>query len=576
MRELWLYSWLSRASWLNYRAKIMLMAFFGTHVPLIALVAYIAGRSASDWRSYVATLVVALIATLAGTGLTLFVLNHLLRPVVLTSRALRSYKKTRQLSALPTQFGDEVGTLMADATETMVHLEQVLHRVENLDGGTGLPNRRRLTSDLQARVASTHPFTLCAVRFSNYDRVRETLDLNAAERAMVELTGRLQATTGPDLPLYRIGDAHFLLIYGAAGEDHAVQDALGSRIKDLIATCGSGLAFEEVTVEPLLRAGIARYPDDASEPDTLVNHALAAIGTSSTELPVGYHSPASRRAALDRLVLEQDMRRALSRDEFELHYQPVIDLSAGSVCGAEALIRWRHPERGLVPPGTFIGVAEQSGLIDSIGLWVLRQACRQIKAWDADGLGQLKVAINLSARQFLDPTLVLQVREALRDTGIAAERLEIELTETAIMADADYTRAVFSKLRDLGVSIAIDDFGTGYASLSMLRKLPFDKLKIDREFVSEVHATRDSQAICGALVALARGLGLAVLAEGTETAAEVAYLRDRGCSLYQGYYFSKPLPVAAFQANLGQIAHAAAMFGREKERLAEPKLALAG
>uniref|UniRef100_UPI0015754D49 EAL domain-containing protein n=1 Tax=Sphingomonas bacterium TaxID=1895847 RepID=UPI0015754D49 len=186
---------------------------------------------------------------------------------------------------------------------------------------------------------------------------------------------------------------------------------------------------------------------------------------------------------------------------------PIVDLSLGRVTGAEALIRWQHPERGMVPPLQFIGVAEQSGLIDPIGLWVMRQACRQVKDWADAGLPGMKIAVNLSARQFLDPGLIDSIREALGNAGIAANQLEIELTETAAMADAAHTSAVFGKLRDLGVRIAIDDFGTGYASMSYLRKLPFDKLKIDREFVSNVQSTRDSQAICGALVTLANGLG---------------------------------------------------------------------
>ena len=315
----------------------------------------------------------------------------------------------------------------------------------------------------------------------------------------------------------------------------------------------AGIAVRGLTIDPILRAGIALWPLDASTPDELVDHALAAIALGTNDPRISFHSPAARRGAVERLKMEQDLGRALAREEFVLHYQPVVDLLIGQTIGAEALIRWQHPEHGLLPPGKFIGLAEQTGLIDPMGLWVMRQACLQVKEWNSVGLVGMKVAINLSARQFLDPNLIRHVDEALRVSGIAANQLEIELTETAAMADHDHTRAVFGKLRDLGVSIAIDDFGTGYASMSYLRKLPFDKLKIDREFVMNVHCTRDSQAICVALVALANGLGLRVLAEGAERADEVRFLHGHGCDLYQGFYFSKPLAPAMFMDGLASV-----------------------
>lgn len=580
MRQLWLYDWMARfGGWFTYRAKIMLMAFVGTHVPLIALVSYFAFQASSDWRAFVATFVVTLIATLAGTGFTLFVLHHLLRPLALTAHALRTYKSARVIEPLPTHYTDEAGTLMADTTHALVHLDQALDRLEHVDGSTGLPNRRRLALDLKDRIRDRERTTICAIRFANYGRFLETLDLRAAEEAVREVAGRLEFSADTYAKLYRVGDAEFILAvkHDAGSEDAAA--ALGERMRDLLTQCASGIAFSPVTIDPILRAGIARYPEDASEPDTLIDHALAAVATATNELQVGFHSPASGRASLDRLLLEQDLRRALAMDEFTLHYQPVVDLSLGRVTGAEALIRWQHPERGMVPPLEFIGVAEQLGLIDPIGLWVMRQACRQVKDWADAGLPGMKVAVNLSARQFLDPRLIGSIREALRNAGVAANQLEIELTETVAMADAAHTSAVFGKLRDLGVRIAIDDFGTGYASMSYLRKLPFDKLKIDREFVSNVQTTRDSQAICSALVTLARGLGLEVLAEGTETEAEVAYLRGRGCHLYQGFFFSRPLPPAAFRSAIATVslsAMALTLRSENTEAIELPKLARAG
>jgi EAL domain-containing protein (putative c-di-GMP-specific phosphodiesterase class I) len=291
---------------------------------------------------------------------------------------------------------------------------------------------------------------------------------------------------------------------------------------------------------------MAAFPEDGSDAATLLDRALAAAAQAGDASPVMLHSAQARQSALHRFGIEQDLRRALDRDEFTLHFQPVVDVRSRTAVGAEALIRWRHPERGLIAPGEFIGAAETSGLIEPIGLWVLRNACAQVRAWNRTGHDSLRMAINLSARQFLDPDLMAHVVEAINDHGISPAQLEIELTETAAMVDHDHTRRLFTSLRDIGVSIAIDDFGTGFASMSYLRTLPFDKLKIDREFVTNVHKIPQNQAICGALIELSKGLGLKVLAEGTESEEEVRYLVEHGCSLFQGFYFSRPVPGKEF------------------------------
>jgi EAL domain-containing protein (putative c-di-GMP-specific phosphodiesterase class I) len=559
MGDLWLYDRVARLLRLSYRTKIMVMAFVGTHIPLIALAAYFALRASSEWRDFIATMAVTLVATLTGTGVTLFVLNHLLRPVVATSATLRGYRQARDVGALPLHYTDEVGTLMADATATLVHLERVRDALEHLDGATGLPNRRKLGRDLGRRMAAGGRFAVCVMRFANYQRLVETLALGDAEAAAAEAAARVAAGLRDGETLYRVGGADFMFL-SAIGDTDGLT-AIGMRLQALIETCGRSLTVGAMDIEPRLYGAVAVFPDDAGSPDPLIDHAIGAVALAGPDSKVGYHSVAAREAATARLRLEQELRRALTGEEFVLHYQPIIDLSVGRPVGAEALIRWQRPGHGLVPPASFIGAAETTGLIDPIGLWVLRTACHQVKAWNGSGLPGMKVAINLSARQFLDPDLVRFVAEALGVSGIAADQLEIELTETAAMADHAYTRSVFGKLRDLGVSIAIDDFGTGYASMSYLRKLPFDKLKIDREFVTDVHRTRDSQAICGALVELGNGLGLNVLAEGAETEDEVRFLRSRGCDLYQGYYFSKPLAAADLRGGIGALTDLARRVG---------------
>lgn len=548
MADMWFYRALSRLP-LNYRAKIMTMAFLGTHIPLIALASYFAFQSAPDMATFFTTVGIVLLATLGGTALTLFVLNELLRPVLKTSRALRSYREQRVLDPLPTTFNDEVGTLMADAEATLRHLEHVRDTLEHLDEATGLMNRRRLVELIDARIAAGSEFTVGVLRVANVARLKEAVDATRIETVMVTVAARLATAVPPDVTLARIGQVEFALLLNLRTDE-----TIYALFAGLAEHCRQEVKFADLTVRPAVCVGVSCYPLDAGTAAELIDHAISAAAGADASQPVAHHAPAKREAAKQRLRMEDELRRAIANDELKLFYQPVIDLAKGRVTGAEALIRWQHPERGMIPPMSFIPVAEASGLIDPIGLWTIRAACEQIAAWNREGRTDLRVAVNLSARQFLDPQLRSHVAEAVTDAAIAPNQLEIELTETAAMTDHDTTRRIFSTLRDLGVTIAIDDFGTGYASMSYLRRLPFDKLKIDREFVTDIHKRRDGQAICAAMITLGHGLGLAVLAEGTETEDEVRFLRDLGCGMFQGYYFARPMPASAYGDTVDALA----------------------
>jgi diguanylate cyclase (GGDEF)-like protein len=550
-RSLWFYQWMSRFDFLSYRTKILLMAFVGTHIPLITLAVYFALQTAPDWQAFFTTVGITLLATLAGTGITLYVLNHLLRPVLLTSQALRDYRETRLRTDLPSGYTDEVGTLMSDAGRTMNHLDSLLDTLEHRDQTTGLPNRKRFLQVLQSRLAKSMPVGVLVLRIDNLARIAETFDHGHADEVSRVLAARFQLSTDLGSDLARIDATHFAAIVGARQDDTGKWIDAASRVKSAIDGCSEEVRLDAMSIVPVLRGGLAAFPDDGNDAVTLLDRALAAAAQAGDASPVTLHSAPARHAALQRFRVEQDLRRALDRNEFELYYQPVIDTGAGEPIGAEALIRWRHPERGLLAPGEFIAAAETSGLIEPIGLWVLRRACEQVREWNDKGHPNLRMAINLSARQFLDPNLMRHVVDAVEHHGISPAQLEIELTETAAMVDHDYTRRLFTSLRDMGVGIAIDDFGTGFASMSYLRTLPFDKLKIDREFVTNVHQLPQSQAICGALIELSRGLGLRVVAEGTESEEEVRYLVGRGCHLFQGYYFSRPVPGRDFAGLLG-------------------------
>jgi len=290
--------------------------------------------------------------------------------------------------------------------------------------------------------------------------------------------------------------------------------------------------------------GIAIYPTDGVDGETLMKNADAAM----------YHAKMAGRnnfqffdqkmndAAIDRLKIEHSLRLALANDEFCLHYQPVIDLVSGRVCSVEALVRWQHPEKGLLMPGRFIGIAEETGLIQPIGEWVLWAACRQLAAFREAGLGNLRMAINISAIQMRNGNLPMLVRGIMEAFELKAENLMFEITESAAMEQPTETVRILDLLHDMGISIAIDDFGTGYSSLSYLHMFPINHLKLDRSFVSEIGDDTDGSVICGATIGLAHSLGQKVVAEGIETDEQLSYLKRSGCDMGQGYLFSRPLP----------------------------------
>jgi EAL domain-containing protein (putative c-di-GMP-specific phosphodiesterase class I) len=267
--------------------------------------------------------------------------------------------------------------------------------------------------------------------------------------------------------------------------------------------------------------------------------------------------------ARERLELENGLRRALDKREFVLHYQPKVDVRSGRIDSAEALVRWRHPKRGVIPPAQFIPLAEETGLILPLGEWVIREACRQAFAWQAAGLRPLRVAVNLSAQQFRQKNLVDIVRSALTSARLEPQYLELELTESAVMDDAEESISILRELSQLGVRISVDDFGTGYSSLSYLRRLPLDKLKIDRAFIREVVTSRDDAAIVRAIVSLAHALRLQVIAEGVETPDQLEFLQGLGCDQYQGFHFSAPVPSNAFVAMMRE--HQAEIFSPPRQ-----------
>jgi EAL domain-containing protein (putative c-di-GMP-specific phosphodiesterase class I) len=301
---------------------------------------------------------------------------------------------------------------------------------------------------------------------------------------------------------------------------------------------------QELHLDPCI--GIAVFPNDGEHYEMLASGAESALRLAAEGAGQRYafYRPELNHGADDRFRLESALRRAVERGELALHYQPQVRMD-GTLAGAECLLRWRHPERGDIPPSTFIPLAEECGLILPIGEWVLRRACAQLREWQSMGLAPVPVAVNLSAYQFTD-RIVPTVRAILDEFGIAPDLLELELTESASMADPGKTCDLLAQLKAMGLRVAIDDFGTGYSNLSYLKRFPVDKLKLDQSFVRDILADPDDLAISGAVIAMARSLRLTPLAEGVETAGQLAALADLGCDLAQGYHFSPAMPADAF------------------------------
>lgn len=314
----------------------------------------------------------------------------------------------------------------------------------------------------------------------------------------------------------------------------------------MLAALGAPYVLDGNQLHSTPSIGISVYPDDGDSVDALMKAADTAMYHAKAQgrNNVQFFTAEMNAAAAERMELERDLHHAIAHQQLDVHYQPQVQAASGRVCGVEALLRWPHPTRGQVSPLKFIPIAEESGLIEALGAWVLRQACQQVAHWKSIGIHGVRMAVNLSAHQLRSRQLVDTVREAMHAHGVQAGELELEITESAVMKDPQAAIDTLQQLRDLGVHLAIDDFGTGYSSLAYLKLLPVDVLKIDRSFVKDIETDRNDAAICASILALAKSLGLKVVAEGVETAAQRDFLDSHGCDYLQGYFFAKPQPAA--------------------------------
>jgi diguanylate cyclase (GGDEF)-like protein len=432
----------------------------------------------------------------------------------------------------------------------------------NHDVLTGLANRQSLVRAVEKHLAAmgddqAQGKTLVAsINVDKFKRLNELLGHHGGDKALVTITRSLQALLRPGDMLARAGNDEFVLLLPGLGDDSAARD----RLRQLMQAVNHEYMTPGGPIPLTCSIGYAICPDDGKNGDLLLNNAAMAMRRAKAlgGGQIQRFSEELKQAVNRKLTLESQLRRALDQDELFLVYQPKIDLRSGAVAGIEVLLRWHHPEHGTVSPVEFIPIAEESGLIVSIGEWVLKSAIAQSRAWQAEGVPDVTFAVNLSARQFLDTDIVATVDAAMRDARLPPGVLELELTESISIDDPARSAALMAGLRELGVTLSIDDFGTGYSSLSYLKRLPVDKLKIDRSFVLDMHQSAESLAMVRAIIAMAHSLRLEVIAEGVENIAQLDALRAAECDHIQGYVFSKPLPAAECAAYLRRHAARAA------------------
>jgi diguanylate cyclase (GGDEF)-like protein len=443
------------------------------------------------------------------------------------------------------------------------HLEELvrqrtaeLNHLAYHDALTDLPNRilfeDRLTQALILAKRHRQALGMLFLSLDGFKKVHDTLGHAIGDRLLQKVAERLRSSAHQGETVARFeGDEFALLLTQIGGtEDEDVVEVIFQINESL------KLPFlvDDHELFITVSIGISLYPDDGADAPTLLKNADAALYRAREQGGNNYqfYTADMNDKAMKRLTLENSLRRALERSEFEVYYQPVLDINTRKIVGMEALLRWHHPELGLIQPAEFIPLAEDTGMIVPIGEWVLRMACTQSKSWQEAGFAPLSLAVNLSGRQFQQQNLSEVVARILQETGLNSHNLELELTESSIMKNAEGAVRTLSELKAMGVKIAIDDFGTGYSSLGYLKRLPIDTLKIDRSFVSDVTTDPDDAALVMAIITLAHNLRLKVIAEGVDSEEQLRFLHLLRCDEWQGYFFSKPLPVEAFEELLLQ------------------------
>nr|WP_294514427.1 EAL domain-containing protein [uncultured Rhodopila sp.] len=488
----------------------------------------------------------ALVAASAGAILVLFgVASLLTRATVRSVRRIAAATENvarggAQVDIEALARGDELGTIVRSLAVFQANVSQIAFLAHH-DPLTRLPNRILFHDRIQqalARVDRGHGFAVLCLDLDRFKMVNDTLGHPIGDVLLRQVAERLQACVREGDSVARLGGDEFAVILLNL-DDPAAVDALATRIIEVVST---GYEVEGHQISIGTSIGMALSPADGTAPYELLKKADTALygAKANGRGTACFYEDAMNAALQSRRELEIGLRQALAQDEFQMNYQPLVDARSHHVCGFEALIRWHHPEKGVIPPDAFIPIAESTGLIMPIGEWVLRRSCLDAASWPGD----IKLAVNLSPSQFKDRHLVRNVRAALAVSGLAPQRLELEITESVLLTDSNVTLAILHEIKALGVHISMDDFGTGYSSLSYLRSFPFDKVKIDRSFIKDLPNDRNAMAIVRAIVGLSTTFGMSVTAEGVETDEQAVQLALEECDQLQGFLFSKPIPAA--------------------------------
>ena len=431
----------------------------------------------------------------------------------------------------------------SDVTKTRLSEEKVVH-LACYDALTGLPNRRSFIHEvdraLERSLRNRTPFAVFFIDLDRFKNINDSLGHAAGDALLKVIAERLTKLLRNTDMVARLGGDEFVVLL-----ENCIDTTLLANIATrALAAINETLCIENCCFQVSGSIGISIYPDDCQDAATMLKHADAAmyLAKSKGKNNFQFYTTELAARAEQQFSLESELRLAIERNEFQLLYQPKIYIASGKMVGVEALIRWKHPKRGVIATGEFIGLAEESGLISPIGQWVIKDACRQVREWRRNGLQSPRCAVNLSVRQFNVDGLVEDIVQALTSYQLQADALELEITESLLMANPERALNILLQLHRLGVHIAIDDFGTGYSSLAYLKRFPAQTLKIDRSFIKDLPDDQDDATITKALVAMAHSMGIEVVAEGVETEAQLSFLRDIGCDEVQGYYLGRPMP----------------------------------
>lgn len=461
-----------------------------------------------------------------------------------------TYPEWLTISAIKDDHGNVVQyvSIFNDITERIKQEEHIKYQAYH-DALTGLPNRALFTDRIARTIAHgqrhREEFVVILLGLDRFKRINDSLGHAQGDKLLIAVANRLSESLHEDDTIARFsGD-----IFGIILKEAKNTDKLLVHVKEIFDKFNTPFIIGNHTIHVTVSMGISLYPVDGSDAESLIKNADTAMyrckisGKNCYEI----YTPTMNEKALKWLCMENDIHKALERDEFVLHYQPQVDIKTGKIVGAEALVRWIHPKSGFMSPGEFIPLAEETGLIIPLGEWVLNRACSQNKEWQDKGLPKILMSVNLSTVQFQNHNLIQRVKEILEDTKLSPKYLELEITESNSMLDADLTSKKLSAFKEMGIKMAIDDFGTGYSSLAYLSNFPIDKIKIDQSFIRGIPQEKEMVAIIKAIIAISNSLNIKTIAEGVETEEQLKYLEVLQCDEIQGYYYSRPVEPEVFE-----------------------------